>query len=146
MNLYQLTECGEKGNHAGTKATADIAAIAEQLGYTKVPVFMRSTKEGLVYKMQRQTGYLADWSRAYFSIPKESIVLLQHPFHHKQLLRNKVLASLKKNKKVRYICLVHDVEELRAYRFNDYYKKEFEFMLSIADAIIVHNEKMAEFI
>ena len=39
---------------------------------------------------------------------------------------------------------MHDVEELRAFRYNDYYKHEFEIMLELADVIIVHNEVMKQ--
>ena len=41
--------------------------------------------------------------------------------------------------------MVHDVEALRKFRYNDYYKHEFETMLAIADIIIVHNQKMAQY-
>ena len=37
------------------------------------------------------------------------------------------------------------MEELRAFRFNDYYKREFEVMIDIADVIIVHNTIMKRF-
>ena len=46
---------------------------------------------------------------------------------------------------VKYISIVHDVEALRKFRYNDYYKHEFETMLKIADIIIVHNQKMAQY-
>lgn len=71
-------------------------------------------------------------------------MLLQHPFHYSQLTREKLLYKLKKEKKVKFISVVHDVEELRAFRYNDYYKREFEVMLDIADIIIVHNQVMLD--
>ena len=37
---------------------------------------------------------------------------------------------------------MHDVEELRAFRYNEYYKKEFETMIELADIMVVHNNKM----
>ena len=73
------------------------------------------------------------------------IVLLQNPFHYKQLTREKVLRKLKEVKKVKFISLVHDVEELRRFRYDDYYKSEFESMLALVDVLIVHNDRMAEF-
>jgi len=41
--------------------------------------------------------------------------------------------------------VIHDVEKLRAFRYNDYYKQEFEFMRRIADVYIVHNEVMKSY-
>lgn len=72
-------------------------------------------------------------------------MLIQTPYHHKQLIRNWVLSKLKRDKKVKFISLVHDVEELRKSLYNNYYKNEFNFMLSIADSIIVHNDTMKAF-
>ena len=43
MKLYQIVEIAGDGNHAGTKATSDIAEIAEQMGFTPVKIQMRST-------------------------------------------------------------------------------------------------------
>ena len=72
-------------------------------------------------------------------------MLIQTPYHHKQLIRNWVLSKLKRDKKVKFISLVHDVEELRKSLYNNYYKNEFNFMLSVADSIIVHNDTMKAF-
>ena len=83
MKLYQIVEIAGSGNHAGTKATADIAEIAEQMGFMPVRIQMRSTALSKMAKIQRQIGYLKDWHQAWRCIEKESIVLLQHPFHYK---------------------------------------------------------------
>lgn len=145
MNKYQIVEITENFNHAGTKATQDIAVVADKLGFKSVKVRMISTRKTKLAKLQRQYGYFVDWSKAYKTIEDGSVVLLQHPFHYPQLTREKVLRKLKTKKHVKYISIVHDVEELRAFRFNDYYKHEFEVMLSLADAIVVHNSVMLEY-
>lgn len=145
MNKYQIVERAGKFNHAGSKATADVADIAEKMGFKPVYVDMDTTDLSKIAKIKRQIGYLRDYKKIKKTIPEGATVLLQHPFHHKQLTRNKTLKYLKETKKVKYICMVHDVEELRQFRYNDYYKEEFEFMLEIADVIIVHNDKMKAF-
>lgn len=144
MDKYQIIETTEKFNHAGTKATADISMVAEQMGFQKLYLKMRTVKLGYLAKVKRQAGYFIDWKNCYVSISEGSVVLLQHPFHYPQLTRETLLYRLKKDKKVRFISVVHDVEELRAFRFNDYYKREFEVMLDIADVIIVHNKVMLD--
>ena len=44
MKLYQIVEIAGSGNHAGTKATADIAEIAEQMGISRSYVSRIETK------------------------------------------------------------------------------------------------------
>ena len=144
MNKYQIVEIAEQLNHAGTKATADIAKVADSLGFLDVNIRMITCRKGILGKIQRQIGFFGDWNRCYNQIEKESIVLLQHPFHYPQLTREKILRKLKAKKKTKIISLVHDVEELRAFRFNDYYAREFQTMIDIADVIIVHNKKMKQ--
>lgn len=145
MKLYQIVETAGENNHAGSKATKDIAQIAERLGFQPLEVRMRTQTLSKAAKVQRQIGFYQDWNRVYRAITPDSVVLLQHPFHYPQLTRERILNRLAQKKRVRFIALVHDVEELRAFRYNAYYKKEFEDMLTLASAIIVHNKKMADF-
>ncbi len=145
MKKYQIVELTNESNHAGTKATLDISVIAERLGFEKLNLQMRTTEAGYIAKLQRQIGYLKDWNNCYNSIDKNSIVLLQHPFHYPQVTRERCLYDLKKKKNVKFISLVHDVEKLRKFRYTPYYEKEFQVMLNIADVIIVHNEEMKKF-
>lgn len=55
------------------------------------------------------------------------------------------MKNLKLKKNIKYISLVHDVEELRKSLYNEYYEKEFAIMCMLADVIIVHNDKMKDF-
>lgn len=145
MKKYQIVEIAENLNHAGTKATADFAKIADGCGYERVNIRMNTTKPGKIAKVQRQIGFYFDWNKCYKAIEPNSVVIMQHPFHYPQLTRENVLLKLKEKKNIKFISIVHDVEELRQFRYNDYYKREFDFMLHLADVIVVHNEKMKEF-
>lgn len=144
MKKYQIEEIAGEFNHAGSKATADVACIAESIGYKRIPIRMNTTKYSKAAKIQRQIGYFIDWEMAYRMIENNSVVLLQHPFHYRQFTREKILLKLKQSKKVKFICLIHDMEELRKSRYNEYYKREFEFMLQIADVLIAHNSVMKQ--
>ena len=141
MKKYQITEMGENDNHAGSKAPADIAAV---LGYERSVIRINLNGHSAFSKIRRQIFYCLDYKKVLKQIEPGSIVLLQHPFHHKQITREKTLRKLKTDKQVKIISVVHDVEELRGYRFNDYYKKEFDLMIELADVIIVHNQKMLD--
>ena len=146
MNItrYQIAECGADFGFAGSKAPEDVALIAEKLGYKKWFLRMRSTAPGAAAKAVRQAGYAKDWERILWFTEPESVVLLQHPFHYPQLTRERSLITLK-NRRVRFVCLVHDVEALRGYRDNEYYKREMAFMLKIADVLIVPNKTIKHF-
>ena len=144
MSKYQIVEVTEKLNHAGTKATDDFSAIAESTGFDRVEIRKVSSTKGVIGKLERQIQYLIDWNLAFKQIADNSVVLLQHPFHYKQLTREMTLRKLKKQKKVKYISVVHDVEELRQFRYNNYYAHEFESMIELADVLIVHNDVMKD--
>ena len=125
MEKYQIFETLDGGFHAGTKANGDIADIAERLGYEKVIIRQVNQKDSKIAKLQRQLVWKKDFNEAFNKIENNSIVLLQNPFHHNQLTRNRILKKLKTQKNVKYISIIHDVEKLRAFRYNDYYKKKF---------------------
>ena len=145
MERYQITEKAGQFNHAGSKATADVAVMAEQLGFRPVTVHMNTLKDNKPAKAIRQHGYFWDYRKVRREIPKGAMVLMQHPFHHVQLTREKTLRKLKEEKHVKYVSFVHDVEKLRAFRYNDYYCQEFNLMMELADVLIVHNEIMKKY-
>lgn len=145
MKKYQIVEVAEQSNHAGKKAPADVATIAYRLGYKQSIINMCTSKKGVIAKLQRQIEYQKDWKRCFDEIPKNATVLIQNPYHNRQLTRNAVLKKLKEKKSAHFISLIHDVEELRKAAYNSYYKKEFEFMLRLSDVFVVHNNIMKAF-
>lgn len=145
MNTFQIAEISSNQAHAGTKATEDVITIAEKIGFKPLYVQMNDLKSGILHKVNRQIRFFKDWQKAYRAVTDESIVLLQHPFHYPQLTRESILLKLKKEKKVHFISIVHDVEELRTLGKEEYHKHEFEFMMQIADVLIVHNDVMRDF-
>ena len=141
MKRYHIAEITPRQNHAGSKATEDISTVADRMGFERLNIRMDTFQDSVIGIIQRQAGYLRDWNIVREKVQADSVLLLQHPFHHKQLTRDRTLAKIK-NKNVKIISLVHDVEELRAFRYNEYYKHEFDRMTEMADVFIVHNEEM----
>ena len=144
QKLFQIVEKNPELYHAGSKATRDVSLIAETVGYEPVIIRSRESQGTIIGKAKRQILFCQEFRKAYQKIPKNAIVLLQHPFHHVQLSRERILRKLKKRKRVSFICFVHDIQEIRSDVPDRYYKKEFEFMISIADILIVHNKEMFE--
>ncbi len=140
--LFQLLDVKEDENHAGSKATSDVAKIAEEKGFKIIPIVNSASEITRINAVKRQINYISEWDKAYKEIPECAIVLIQEPFVAKQLNRNKVLYKLKKEKNVKFIAIVHDVMELRFKDYPEHFKKDFEMMLEIADVMIVHNEIM----
>ena len=145
MDKFQICEVTEDLNHAGSKAPKDVSEIANKMGFKKLLLVKSTNKQDAFSKINRQIVFYKEWKQIYNRITNNSIVLLQHPFRDRQLTRNNILLKLKKKKSVKFICIVHDVEELRKTLYDNYYKKEFEFMLTIADKLIIHNTSMAKF-
>lgn len=146
MNKYQILEVTKESNNAGSKAVQDVSSIASEMGFKTICIRMKYPENtNMTGKVQRQIQYYYDWNKAYKEIKKDSIVLLQNPFHHKQLTREKILKKLKEEKNVKFISLIHDVEKLRESLFDDYYAREFQTMLELSSVFIVHNKKMKEY-
>lgn len=145
MKQYQVVEIFDGENTAGTKAVADIVEIADRMGFEALYVKKINRENNLSNKIKRQMTYLKMWNKIYSSIEDNSIVLLQEPFRTKQLGRRNILFRLKQRKNVKFIMLIHDVEELRKSLYNEYYEREFSDMCSLADVIIVHNSVMKKY-
>ena len=142
--LFQIVDIKGDEHHAGSKAPSDISKIAESMGFKIVPIRMATSEVTKVAAIKRQIKYIDEWKKAFNEIPEGAIVLLQHPFWNRELNREKVLHRLKNEKNVKFISLIHDVEVLREETPSEFFQKEFETMLEMADVLIVHNEVMKE--
>lgn len=145
MDKFQIAEISGCQAHAGTKATEDVITIAKRIGFEPLYVQMNDLKPGVLHKLNRQFRFYVDWEKAYRRATAGSIILLQHPFHYPQMTREKTLLKMRNKKNVHFISIVHDVEELRILGKEQYHKREFEFMMKIADVLIVHNNVMRDF-
>ena len=133
MDKFQIAEISGCQAHAGTKATEDVITIAKRIGFEPLYVQMNDLKPGVLHKLNRQFRFYVDWEKAYKRATAGSIILLQHPFHYPQMTREKTLLKMRNKKNVHFISIVHDVEELRILGKEQYHKREFEFMMKIAD-------------
>ncbi|MGN0317900.1 MAG: hypothetical protein ACI4E1_08230 [Lachnospira sp.] len=144
MRLYQIIETAAKSNTAGSKAVDDIIDISNGMGFEKVYIVNNEMNQSLLSKCRRQMNCLLEWNKAYKAIEDGSVVLLQHPFHRRQIGRKHTLIKLKRKKNVKFISVIHDVEALRKIMNDSYHQKEFSMMLQAADILIVHNDSMAK--
>lgn len=133
-NRYQITEFKLQDYTAGQKAPIDVARIAAKLGYYAITLH-----RGTVKSDGEQTK--REWLRICDCIPRDSIVLIQLPMSDQTdgVYR---FAKLKKEKNIKIIAVVHDLDILRYDETTDYFKKQYDIINSVADLWIVHNDCM----
>lgn len=145
MNKYQIKEIKGIFNHAGSKAREDASFFAQEDGYESLYVNQRTDAQDEFSKFRRYIGAFFDWTKIFFTVKNNSLILVQNPFDSRQLGRENYLKLLKSIKKCQIISLIHDIEELRKALYNKNIEHEFEFMKNNSDFFIVHNDKMKEF-
>lgn len=138
---------GSNTNHvnAGGKAPSDISQIVESVGYQNRIV--NSYWDHLEKNDWRFKDRSVSWDKIENKVLQDSVLLLQNPNWNEEEFefRCERLLKLKEEKNVNIISVVHDVEELRNIDFNEYMKREAEFMLKTSEVLIVHNARMREF-
>lgn len=145
IKKFQIHEACQSSHTAGSKAPQDICKIAGKAGYQVIRIHPVKGTEGTDAYLWSKRQNSMDWDRCYESIPCGSVLLLQHPFWQGQEKRDLVLDRLKKEKKVSILSIVHDVEQLRGVFDQPLMQYEYEFMLRVADILIVHNTVMEGF-
>lgn len=142
---YQLWESVLDTNMAGSKAPTDIKDILESAGYETVQVHVCGALPDSEENHWKKQRVEQEWKYCYEHILPRSTLVLQHPYRAEQRVRVDTLRRLKADKNIRIISIVHDVEELRGAFQNEYMRSEFNFMLEMADVIVVHNRKMKQY-
>lgn len=151
-NLYQIAEITPNSFNAGPKAVHDVISIANRVGFKLLPVSVKFPGTSLKNRISRQLLFEREWANINNAVKNNSIILLQHPFRTRQLTRERTLFKLKKDRNVKYICFIHDIEPLRlkgqhlGTYHEKYFEREYKFMLNIADILIVHNDMMKQYI
>lgn len=134
---YQITEFRMQDYNAGHKAPLDVATIAVNSGYKALPIVRGTIRNG-----KEQTE--SEWIKACKEIDNDSIVLVQFPIVDISGGVNR-LSNLKKEKNIKIICVVHDIEILRRNAREDYIE-QYNMLKTFADIWIVHNNSMKKFL
>jgi hypothetical protein len=145
MKKYQVVLTLQSSANAGSKAPNDVRRIADKLGFEEIIVGLKGYTSSYINKVKNQMLYINEWKRIYNKIQPHSILLIQVPFYVRQFGRLHYLKKMKSQKDVKLIFIVHDIEELRGVYENNLQRRQFDSMLNLADIIIDHNKKMADF-
>ena len=157
MKLYQFKELHKENFNAGSKAVEDVTEIARQMGARSWRVLRLTDQD---FPLPRTVNWLVAcvvwkvqelWLKVRF--PKGVTLLNQHPLTTgRALMRSdeglRLVNWLRKNKGLRVITLVHDISELRSgdREVSDDMPDSLANMLSYSDVVIVHNERMREWL
>lgn len=150
--IYYIDINRIKRNTAGSKAKDDIADICKKNGYIRVVLPTFPDKGSKIYKKLWLCIICPiNWIKLYFKIPKDAIVLYQHPMYGNRYT-NKCVPILKKRKNIKFIAVVHDLESLRqgiaGVIENNTKTNEIadNMLLKKMDYVICHNEKMKKYL
>ena len=112
-NVFYLAFATNSRNSAAAKAPADVSEICRREGFQKLsmPLF-RGKGPAVSQKLWLLTAGGAAWMRNAAKIPKNGIVLFQHPAYGMRVTRQ-IMQILQKQKHCRFIALIHDLESLR---------------------------------
>lgn len=150
--IYYIDTERKKRNTAGAKAPDDIAELCRRCGYRRIamPLFP-SSKPKLMQKLWLLTVCVYRWLEVMKLLPEGCIVLYQHPQYGIRVAE-KMISFIKKRKKCRFICIIHDLESLRGgisgvikenKRRNEVADN---ILLRHMDCLICHNERMRQYL
>ena len=145
INRFQLWNFGREAWNAGSKAPADVLSIAFSLDYKIIdihPWFGEKQEEVSAYSVRRNE---ADWFSCFNTVSRNSCLFIQYPFGQLHQKEKHILRKLKKEKMVKIISLIHDVPGFHGEDGTNEMYAELDFILEIADVIIVHNDFMKDF-
>ncbi|MGI4751215.1 MAG: hypothetical protein ACRYFB_11310 [Janthinobacterium lividum] len=126
----------DKLNTAATKAIEDCKQILRKCGYEDLTISI-TTKTRKLYLWY----VLKSFVNLLFSVQPQSIVAVQYPILSGNAFF-KYIISLLRFKKVKFFCIIHDLDELRYNANIDDKSSKEVVLLNSYDFIIVHNEVM----
>lgn len=142
---YQIWEYFGASNIGGSKARLDIKSIVGNMGYQLLKVHTSLTEGGTSAAECGERLVRADWSWCHDTIAENAYVLIQHPAPRETRLPEDILWRMKREKKVRIICLVHEIEALRRKYDTALREEEARIVKRLGDIFIVHNEAMRRY-
>ena len=145
--MYQLRGVVAEYHTAQSKAPNDVADIAGRLGFKTVRVnpFIASAK--FLWMMGRVLSLLAIPIIG-LRVPKKSMLFVQFPDSYQGKVGLWLLRWMKWRRDVKMLMLVHDLATLRYQEQAELDEKKaiVEESIGMADALIVHNERMKEWL
>lgn len=142
---FQIWNNMEGGYNAGAKAPRDVNAILTGLGYENIIIHEIPDSippEDLKWQTRRNE---TDWQQCCDTLQDGDILFLQHSLIQSRSRTASHVLQLRKEKEIKIITFIHDVEKLRLVCNTPRMQEEYEALLEYTDVFIVHNEKMKRY-
>lgn len=138
MKKYVLQVSIGQKNTAGQKAKEDITKILNQQGFENIEVKLKKSRlmKFLFSKFEVKNKFK--------NIEANDIFVMQYPMYSRVTTR--VIINECSRKRIKKICIIHDLESLRLYKNNPQKIKEELSGLEKFDCLIAHNEVMANWL
>jgi hypothetical protein len=146
---YYIKEYQKGENTAGPKAREDIEEILEHVGAKKVAIdyvvnmMFEKKAETKFQKLNRKNKISEIWKKALENLKPEDTIIIQFPLISQPLWAHHLLKKIKQ-KNVKIILIIHDVDILRKNSIKEKLKFNLEDrkIFELSDYIIAHNKKM----
>ena len=138
MKKYVLQVSIGQKNTAGQKAKEDIAKILNQQGFENVEIKLKKSR------LMKFLFSRIEVKNKFKNIKADDIFVMQYPMYSRVTTR--VIINECSRRKIKKICIIHDLESLRLYKNNPQKIKEELSGLEKFDCLIAHNEIMANWL
>lgn len=147
MDKYILDTVCKQEYSALSKSRSDIYDVLAQEGFKKISIVLGTNKKRLLHETHSIRMQLSD---NLSKVAEDSVVVMQYPWPTMSYSFSLILKRLKKKKKIKTICYVHDLNSIRTNSiltkiYYDLYVKELRFLKDF-DIVICHNDKMKEYL
>lgn len=143
--LQQFVESVANSRNAGSKAVQDVTAILTRLGFAPIPISRRLSDNKLVNLIGRLAWVLhcPFWR---MKVKRDATIVIQFTVScfHGALAFRLVDEAFKRKKNLRVVAIVHDLN--RSDPMKDEITSVERRFFALCDRIVVHNEKMREFL
>lgn len=148
MNYY-IRKMEPENNNAGSKAPGDICRICQKMGWQEIKMPSPDNNGKISSRVWQLTTLPKVWRSICRQLRPGDALLYQHPLYYGTKIAYPYLKKLKE-KKVRLVVLIHDMESLRNSLLSDNSAEgkawEDGTFLSIFDKIICHNTHMKDYL
>lgn len=138
MGKYVLKVTNGQENTAGEKAKKDITSILNKHGFKSVDIKLQESKLIKLFTAHFMIN------KQLSNFKKDDIFVIQYPMYSR--FATKIILNKCEKKGIRTICVIHDLEALRLYKNDENKIAEEKAILSRFNCLIVHNEKMREWL
>ena len=143
INRLQLFEIDHSLYGASSKARSDINYIVEKNGYKTILLKTKINSKNILVKFLEKLIYVLNLLVKCYLLNKGSLLFLQIPFLNLSNLSHFIILLACKIKKIKIICIIHDINEIRKKRLSS---SGFYHLLDESSVVISHNAAMKQYL